>query len=300
MSLLGLLKKRCCCGWKLTPCVELDGDCMECHGVFDKTPKYYTPVVSGVTLWDGCDGCSEFGTKSSRWDTAPSIGPNGTLLPGLNGTPNPLCALSTECQYGKFETVTGQIGGSGVNDTCSSPFALAISRYTWELRINTEVTPSGQFAQRNARAFFTSHYLAPGRGRCFAFWGWTNDVTVDRIHFPAPTAFDECFIGQPVGINWWPRAGQGGSVTVYAGAMDGRCPGGAPVIVSNNLSPHDGNVITLTEDAQEVCYTVTLATPAEVAAAILADEFVTLDAEVIATLIECGDNCGDCCDDNCP
>lgn len=279
-------KKKCCCGgWKLTPCYEARAhNCFECDGDWEcgVAPESYTVTVEGVDFIDSCKHCS--GTVGSGlWDSPPTHNLNGTFVIGPVGDPE---CLTPGCDWAllSFNSADGD-WKRWLSEDCTDGAAITeFNQFDIRLRLRPNpVTDDRSFLQISYR--LGSFVITVFHARFFPNPGCGSFVLTNEVGGPRA-----CALG-----------GENGTATLVPGdGGGGRCPGGSPVIVSNDLSAHDGNVITLTEDAQEVCYTVTQATSEEVAAAIAADELVTLEGTVIESLIECGTDCQDCCDDNCP
>lgn len=260
----GLAIKQCCCAgedqcYKITPLFAEGTGCSFYDAVCGSTPDTFTVALSSIVLEPGTTDCP--GPETS-WTINPSVGPNGLFrLPQ---------SIFEPCFYRVLLESAGRFT-QGVVDYDITLFEVSL--FVFETTILVNVAYGTGFGSPFAPIFTSTVALGCG------VLGIGNQI--DLVCRP-----------QFQGDDWTRAATGGGLGLIIPGdiANDVRCPGGLPIIVDNDLSAFVGRVITITEDGQDVCYSV-----------ITADcvDPVTLDPEVIATIVDCSDNFQDCCDDNC-
>lgn len=250
-----LLKKKCCCVsepdscYPLTPCY-LASDICACGAESGDSPLSITVTIAGVELC-ACGECwappACTNTTTAEWTSAPSVGPNGTFVLTLD---------EDTCDYLYDTPCTGEFielfecGGAPMSD----PFPINAFhiRYSWYGALTVYYTgPNGYEGYDDfAVNVFSGDDCT---GDCFLGACATNSVDCCDTSSTGET---------PQTYGFW-SATRSGSAAWSAGSGSGRCPGGAIIYTTTDVSAY-GYI-----DIDGQCYSVGALDndPAHVAAA---------------------------------
>jgi len=292
-----------CCGgsvWKLRPCGDCDSLTLTLSGVSVSSLLKFGPKFTaiGYAPYRECDHYA--------WSRA-----------GLDFDINGSFLLDYDPWSHRYSATLGagylHVGESNDGVTPNSPYSVdefvvwaELSGYATSSRIltvgttRTSSTPSS-YSVFNCLGDMESLWGLAGSGAPDLFLGWfawpgwpsyscddyRNGVVVPNVRTTDGVVWDR----DSHHIIVTRRLAYGGTAVITPGGA-GRCPGGKPVYVTNpQFAVLEGGVTAIQEPQGKVCYSVTRATPAELAAD---PTIVTLDDSLVRNLYNYG-TCEACC-----